>query len=428
MQVVDAVFSLGLSGYVHRDLAAIKAGAVADGMLYRGSPQSPGFRSIVEPCRIVSVMLVLEDGQVACGDCADVILAGIGGRDPAFHGEDHLDLLRSRIAPLLIGLDARAFRSNAERFDRVAPDGQRLHTALRYGVSQALLHAAALARRNTMAEVVAEEYETEVLARPLPLLASCDRDDRRQLDRMILKRADLLPHASFTIVDQHVGRSGEKLLDYLEGVSRRIAQIGAEDYRPRLHVDVYGTLGEAFPDPVELVAYLGRLREAAAPYGLIVESPVVASSRAGQIEALRSLRQALAAAGVDVAIVADEWCNGLDDVVAFASEKAADYLQIKTPDLGGINNTIEALLHCRRHGTGACLGGTANETDVSARISAHVGLACGADFMLTKPGLGADEGLMIVANEMARTLELLRRRRRASMSPPGASREASNSM
>ncbi len=85
----------------------------------------------------------------------------------------------------------------------------------------------------------------------------------------------------------------------------------------------------------------------------------------------------------------------------------------RTPDLGSITNTIEAVLACRRAGIGACLGGTANETDLSARICAHVALACGPDFMLSKPGLGGDEALMIQQNEMARTLALIDARKRA---------------
>jgi methylaspartate ammonia-lyase len=39
---------------------------------------------------------------------------------------------------------------------------------------------------------------------------------------------------------------------------------------------------------------------------------------------------------------------------------------------------------------------------VSARVCTRVAMACGAGQVLAKPGMGADEGLMIVGNEMAR--------------------------
>jgi methylaspartate ammonia-lyase len=37
-------------------------------------------------------------------------------------------------------------------------------------------------------------------------------------------------------------------------------------------------------------------------------------------------------------------------------------------------------------------------------------MACGADQVLAKPGMGVDEGLMIVGNEMARAAALARTR------------------
>lgn len=247
-KIKQVICAAGRSGYMHRDLMAIKSGtATPDGSLYRGKPMSPGFTRIIEPATIISVMLVLEDGQIAFGDCADVILAGVAGRDPAFNARDHIDYVRGEVAAELRGRDVAKFRPNAEEMDGYTRGGNRLHTAIRYGISQALLHATALSHKHTMAEVIAREYGSTIATAPIPILASC-------------------------------------------------------------------------------------------------------------------------------------------------------------------HNTIEAVLYCKSHGMGACLGGTANETDHSTRISTHMGLACQPDFMLSKPGLGADEALMIQTNEMARTLAILRAR------------------
>src|SRR5262249_12786418 len=209
MRVKSVICSVGRSGYIHRDLMAIKADAKPDGFLFHGKPHSLGFKKIVEPATIVSVMLELEDGQIAFGDCADVILAGVAGRDPAFRGEEHLDYLRRDIAPLLEGRGLASFRALAEEFDALRRDGGPLHTAVRYGLTQALLHAVALAHKKTMTEVIAAEYGTTLSRVPIPILASGHKDDPLQLDRTILKRAELLPHASFTIVGEHVGAEGE---------------------------------------------------------------------------------------------------------------------------------------------------------------------------------------------------------------------------
>ena len=130
-----------------------------------------------------------------------------------------------------------------------------------------------------------------------------------------------------------------------------------------------------------------------------------------QIEALRDLTARLHEQKIMVEVVADEWCNTLEDIKLFADQKAGDMLQIKTPDLGGINNTIEAVLYCKEKGIGAYQGGTCNETDRTAQVCVHIAMATQPMQMLAKPGMGVDEGLMIVYNEMSRILALTEVRR-----------------
>ncbi|MBV9786228.1 MAG: methylaspartate ammonia-lyase [Acidisphaera sp.] len=408
MIIRDLVCTAVRSGYFNKDLLAIKRGPEADGFAYRGAPVSPGFEQIIQPGEAISVMLVLEDGQVATGDCVDVILAGLAGRDPVFRAADHLPLLRTMLRDTLRGRAIDRFRPLAEEIEEFRQDGAKLHTALRYGLSQALLRAAALAHRVTMAEIIAAEYGCAVAETPVPLLASCITHDYDQIDRMILKRLELLPHASFHIPERDLGPEGGKLLEYGRRLAQRVRALGGAEYRPRIHLDVYGTIGELFERDIgRIVDYLGRLAQAVTPLDLLIETPILAESQAAQIATFQELRQALRRAGHAVAIIADEWCNTLDDIRAFAAAEATDYAQVKTPDLGGIGNTIEALLYCRQVGLGSYIGGSGNETDHSAQVCAHVALACQADFLLSKPGFGGDEGVMIESNEMLRALALI---------------------
>jgi methylaspartate ammonia-lyase len=412
MIVRDVISAVGRAGYFNKDLMAIKRGPIADGFAYRGDPVSPGFREIIQPGEAISVMLVLEDGQVAVGDCVDVILAGIAGRDVVFRASDHLPLLRGDIRDLLRGRDISRFVPLAGEVEQYRHRGQPLHTALRYSVSQALLRGAALANHITMTEVIAEEYACALPTQPVPLLASCITQDYDQIDRMIMKRLELLPHASFHVPERDLGRDGERLLAYARRLAERVHALGGREYRPRIHLDVYGTIGELFERNITAISdYLGRLNAAAAPLELLVETPVLAESRRAQIDTCRELRAALYRDGHHVAIIADEWCNTLEDIREFTDAAATDYVQVKTPDLGGIGNSIEAVLYCRNAGVGSYLGGSGNETDQSAQVSAHVALACHADFLLAKPGFGGDEGVMIEGNEMQRTLALIRARR-----------------
>ncbi|TMJ73059.1 MAG: methylaspartate ammonia-lyase [Alphaproteobacteria bacterium] len=414
MNIADVIAVSGRAGFFNRDLAAVKTGAKADGFAYPGKPVSAGFTRIVQPGKAISVMLLLQDGQVAFGDCTDVILSGVAGRDPLFRAEDHLAFMQTTLRDRLCGRAIDRFRPLAEEIDRSEYQGKPLHTALRYGLTQALLHAAALASHCTISEIVAREYGCDIATAPLPILASCHKEDVQMIDRMILKRVELLPHASFQQVERDIGLRGEKLIAYAQGIVRRIREIGDPDYRPVIHLDVYGTIGELFgTDTAAIASYLGELKAAVEPHELLVESFVIAPSRAEQIERFRTLRAALRERGQRVGIIVDEWCNTLDDIKAFADAGAADYAQIKTPDLGGINNAIEAVLYARDKGMGCCLGGSGNETDQSARITAQIGLATRPSFLLSKPGFGGDEALMIQMNEMLRTLALIEARGRA---------------
>jgi methylaspartate ammonia-lyase len=69
----------------------------------------------------------------------------------------HLEFLSTVMRELLRGRPVDPFRNLAEEVDGLVHDGRRLHTALRYGITQALLHAAALSNRCTMTEIVSRE-------------------------------------------------------------------------------------------------------------------------------------------------------------------------------------------------------------------------------------------------------------------------------
>lgn len=84
MKIVDIICSAGKTGFYFDDQKAIKQGAKHDGMFYLGEPKTEGFTAVRQAGESISVMIVLDDGQVAFGDCAAVQYSGAGGRDPLF--------------------------------------------------------------------------------------------------------------------------------------------------------------------------------------------------------------------------------------------------------------------------------------------------------------------------------------------------------
>ncbi len=410
MQIEKVLAAPGLTGFYFDDQLAIKKGAKENGAAYTGQPLTPGFTEVRQRGESLSIILLLSDGQIAYGDCAAVQYSGADGRDPLFLAADFVPLVEGYLAERLTGRELTSFRELAEEFDSLPdPDGERLHTALRYGLTQALLHAAALKEKKLMCEVLAEEYNTRLILEPVPVFAQTGDERYTNADKAIIKRVDVLPHGLINNVESKLGRNGEKLYEYLSWLRKRVEELGGGDYHPVLHIDVYGTLSQAFDDDLEAIAdYLAHLEVAAFPLRLRIEGPVDMGSKEGQMEALNKLKILLVVKGSQVEIVADEWCNTLQDVRDFVDADAGHMIQVKTPDLGGINNTVEAILYAREHGVGAYQGGTCNETDRSTRVCVHVALAARPDQMLAKPGMGVDEGMMIVMNEMQRALRILR--------------------
>ncbi|MFW5896334.1 MAG: methylaspartate ammonia-lyase [archaeon] len=408
---VAAVPTVG--GFYFDDKAANKQGAEEDGFAYRGETVTPGFDRVRQPAEAVSVQLQLEDGHVAVGECAAVQYSGSCGRDEAFNAEKHAEIIENTVADALLGREAENVLTNIEVMEELEDrTGTTLHRAVEYGLSQALFDGAAKTTRRTIAEVVSDEYDTEIADEPIDIYGQTGDDRYVNAEKMIIKEVDVLPHGLFNTMEK-TGEDGEKLLEYVEWLSDRVQDLGSEGYHPRFHVDTYGTIGGVFDAPydrAEVAEYFAELEAAADPFDLHVESPIeVDSSRADQIEALAELRDGLREHGVDVDVVADEWCNTLDDVKAFVDEDAADIAQIKTPDLGSITETIEAVQYCKDNGVEPFIGGTCAETDVSSRVCAQVALATQPLQIFAKPGMGFDEGFMIVNNEMKRALALVER-------------------
>jgi len=405
--ITRALFTAGLGGFFYDDQKAIRDGAERDGELYRGAPRIGGFDAVRMPARTIGIGFGIGAGRLAWGDAMSVQYAGAGGRDPALVPERHLPALRERFGPAMLGADVREFRAADAHARHLLDESGIAHAGIEYGVSQALLDAAAQARGLSMAEVLCEEYGLELVPRRVPIYTQSGDNRRDSVDKMILKRADVLPHALIN-APAKFGDDGGVLLGYVAWVRDRILGNGADGYRPALHLDLYGIPGRVLgTDPATLASYLGRLGAAARPFALRVESPVDYGSRDAQLAGLAALRAALDEGGSGVEVVADEWCDTLDDVRDFAREGAGHMLQIKVPDLGSLDNTMQALRACREHGTPGFLGGSCTETDVSARVCVHVAVATQPPFQLAKPGMGVDEGLMIVRNEQERLLARL---------------------
>ena len=451
--ITDILTVPAVGAYYYEDIAALQAHPMSRSNAYQATAVTPGFREVREVAEAVSVGLVLNGRTTAWGDCVAVCYSGRAGRDPVFRTEEGLATIRRAVTPALQGREVTTFRELASEVDALVesvevsrPLPQRkagldrkewsrrdlltapiqlwreavqdekvttewvtvqrpLHTAVRYGVSQGLLRAVALARGITMAEVIAEEWDLPLPHEPVPIHAQCGADRYAGADTMIVRRVASLPHTLVDNVPEQLGEDGTRLTQYARWLKQRIQELGGADYCPTIHLDVHGAIGQIFENDLgRVLGQLYALNLAVQPYSLRVESPVIMESRQAQIEAMKTLRDYVRLRKINVQLVVDEWANTLDDIKAFVDAQAADMIQIKMPDLGSVHNSIEAVLVCEAAGMGTLLGGSCAETNLSARVAAHLALATRPDIIMAKPGMGVDESITLVQNEMTRTL------------------------
>ena len=210
MKIKDVVCAAGSTGFILMTSAPSSAARVTTVCFTSASPSREGFSAVRMKGEAVSVMIVLEDGQIAFGDCAAVQYSGAGGRDPLFLAKDFIPIIEQYVRPMLLGREADDFRGLCAQMEAIEVNGKRLHTAIRYGVSQAILDAVAKATGRLMCEVVADEYGCTVSQTPIPIFTQSGDDRYDNADKMIIKRAQVLPHALINNVQTKLGEHGEK--------------------------------------------------------------------------------------------------------------------------------------------------------------------------------------------------------------------------
>jgi len=307
MRITDILSVPGVGGYFYDDQLAIRRGAERNGEWYEGSPITQGFVSVRMPAASLGIGLMLEDGSVHWGDAMSVQYAGVAGRDAPFSPDLHARSLVDDWFPNFCGRDASGFRENARAARAALGELGLSHTALEYGLTQTLLGAAAHSRGLTMAEVVCEEYGLPLRPEAVPLFAQSGERRKGNVDKMVMKRVEALPHGLISSREQF-GADGGVFLEYVRWVRTRVKDLGGADYDPVLHFDVYGLPGRAFDNSLKRISrFLEEASKAAFPYRIRIESPLIRATRAEQIEAFSALRKLLAEAGVAVGIVAYEW-------------------------------------------------------------------------------------------------------------------------
>jgi methylaspartate ammonia-lyase len=401
-KILDIKAVKGQGAYYYEDVTTLQKRSVKESDRWRAKAETPGFTYVREVAEVVSIGIKTQEGIWCWGDCVGVSYSGKSGREGAFRSGNGLQEIEKIVRPFLLNKRLTTYREVMNEVKLLS-----LHPAVHYGISQALLKAVALNHREEMWQTLQREWGIAESVKEVPIQGSSGNNRIVNADKMIINRLAGLPHGQIDDIETQLGFKGEVLLDYVSWLTRRISELGASDYLPVVHLDVHGAIGKIFDnEPKKICEYLQSLEKAAGHYRVRVESVALGRSREETIQLLIAIKHEIQSCGLKIALVADEWANTREDIIEFARQKAVDMVHIKMPDLGGIEETVEAVLALKKQNVETLLGGSCVETDLSARVSVHVALAIQPTAMLAKPGMGIDEAIQIMRNEMNRALLL----------------------
>ena len=361
-----------------RDVLAVPAGGASSPTTRRRSARgararraSPTPAGVRRPAEAVSVLLVLDDGHVAHGDCASVQYSGVGGREPRLEAETLAAPHRRRGRARLRGREVTAsaattLLSTGSAPPRPTASPRRCSTPPR------------TAPGRTMAEVIRAEWGLDHAAPARPGVRPDRRGplrQRRQDDPQAGRLAAARP-------DQRRRRSSagrRALVDYVRWVRDRVRRCARS---PRLRA---GPALRRLRHARRRIGDDGARRRHGRGGGAAVRAARRAPGRRGLARgadrgAGRPAR-ALRARGSRVQIVADEWANTVDDIRAFNAAGAADVVQVKTPDLGACTTPSTRCSTAARTASSPTSAAPATRPSASAQVSAHLahGARCRPD-------------------------------------------------
>jgi methylaspartate ammonia-lyase len=225
-----------------------------------------------------------------------------------------------------------------------------LSPALRYCVSQLLLEAAAAARGQTMTELIAAKYQLSIHQAPIPLHLAIQAGSPTP-DMSIL--APPIQSIGYTITGSNpqaqLGSGGEKLQRFIRQLTKLLSQVTQPDYRPAIHLDLAGGLGELFDyNDGRILGAIYGLEQAAAPYPLRISDPIYFADVDQQIKKMRQLKDYLRMRRLNTQLAANLSIHTVTDVERFVERGAVHLLEISLPRLGTVRQSMQAVQICRQ--------------------------------------------------------------------------------
>ena len=398
-KIIDVLTYRGWGGYFFEDMDKIRQKFIPPSDRYHTHTEHGRYPFTRTPAPVVGVGIKLEDDSVHWGDAVAVSFGGKSGRAGPGSSDELEKWFKTDFKSWCIGLDALSWKALEDAF---LARHKTVPPFVRYAVSQSFLSVCSHANSLNPATLIARDLGLTPSKTPIPLHGSSGANWDDTVDRMLARKLSYLPQGQFENLDTQIGNEGEHLLRWIEGFKLRSAKFG---YAPTLTLDFHGALDYIFAgSDARIAEFIVAMAQKAAPHSLHVESPIVGKTLEDHAKRFRIIRAKVQQSSPSTKIIADEWANEVADIRYLIDQNAVDGVHIKMPDTGSLSECADAVKICKEANIFALLGGSCTETDLGARASVHLAMACQPNALLVKPGMGFDESFALMHNEMARAL------------------------
>jgi len=277
---------------------------------------------------------------------------------------------------------------------------QAIHPAIRQGLSQALLAAIALERREPLTAWLARAYGYPDPSAAVPLQMPILRGTMFQLAEAVVALRYTVSGANF---ERELGSQVERLQRFVRQLSQGITGATSKTLRPILHLDMHGGLQALFNDNLGLMlGVIYGLEEAAHPCLLRVQDPILSADIQHTARLTRNLKDLLDKRGISVQLVAGAGLHSPADVAIYADSKAVDAVSLHASRLGSFAALAETIAICRQAELAVYLDGS------PAAAIAQLALAFQVDEVIASAQPPVQASVAALQNEMSRTLAELK--------------------
>ena len=280
-----------------------------------------------------------------------------------------------------------------------------IHAAIRYGLSQALLQAVAMAQDKSIIEVLCAEYGLPVPQTAVPLHAEIN--PHLPLNIASITQSPIMSvgyTTSGTNPVAELGTNGEVIQRFIRQLKNELVKT-ADPQALSFYLAVRGGYGTLCDENLgKILGMLYGLERAASPFLVRVEDPFILGSQNEQISKLANLRSYLRTRKMKMELVAHAHIETAVDAETFVTKQAAHMLHLDLPQMGDMGQAVMAAQLCQHNDVGVLWGGSPEETEMAARVSVQTGIAVQPTLLMVKNGRVGDTAVSITYNEMTRAV------------------------